>query len=269
MPSWLPAAKSAAITGAGGGIGRALCVALAKAGARSIVALDIDHEASKETAALCAAAHPGCAVRAERCDASDGEALRAALRRAEPLDLFCANAGMGSLGDCSAPASTWAASWELNVMQAVHAADELVPAMAARGGGALLITASAAGLLQQLGSAPYSVTKHAAVGLAEWLSVSHAHQNISVVCVCPQGVRTKMAEGMMQSDAARAAGLDGLLEPETVAEDALDCLAQGRFLCMPGGDQGPARHVAKKAADRERWIGGMRRLQAKLLAAKL
>ena len=83
MPSWLPAAKSAAITGAGGGIGRALCVALAKAGARSIVALDIDHEASKETAALCAAAHPGCAVRAERCDASDGEALRAALRRAE------------------------------------------------------------------------------------------------------------------------------------------------------------------------------------------
>ena len=137
------------------------------------------------------------------------------------------------------------------------------------GDGQRLLTRLGRQRLQQLGSAPYSVTKHAAVGLAEWLSVSHAHQNISVVCVCPQGVRTKMAEHMMQSDAARAAGLDGLLEPETVAEDALDCLAQGRFLCMPGGDKGPARHVEKKAADRERWIGGMRRLQAKLLGSKL
>ena len=180
---------------------------------------------------------------------SDGDALRAALRRAEPLDLFCAN-GHGLARRLLGAAVDVGGVVGLNVMQAVHAADELVPAMAARGGGAAHhgVGRRAAATA---GQRACSVTKHAAVGLAEWLSVSHAHQNISVVCVCPQGVRTKMAEGMMQSDAARAAGLDGLLEPETVAEDALDCLAQGRFLCMPGGDKGPARHVEKKAADRE------------------
>jgi len=234
MPPWLANGKAVAITGAGGVIGKALGVAIARAGARSILALDINLTGAQAAAAEIAAAGGGaCTVRSQQLDASDGAALRAVLREADaadPLDLFCANAGVLAPGDCATAAAGdgWEKSWALNVMQTAVGAEVLIPAMAARGGGALLVTASAAGLLSQLGSAPYTATKHAAVGLAEFLSITHAHQGISVTCVCPQAVAgTAMlqqleggaggpaAEGL--ASAMRAAALDGLLDPAGIA----------------------------------------------------
>ena len=267
------AGVATAVTGGGGGIGRALCKALASNGAKSILALDRDLVAAQETARSIRAAWPACEVRALTCDASDGDALKAVLAQAPvPIDLFCANAGNLIGGTCStASDKDWDASWSLNVMQLVHASGILVPQMEKRGGGAFLVTASAAGLLSQLGSAPYTVTKHAAVGLAEWLAISHAHQGIRVTCVCPQAVNTEMVAAAKRDPVhgklMRAAALDGMLEPEVVAEEALAALEAGTFLCLPGGEASAARHVAKKAADRERWVNGMRKLQAGLAAA--
>lgn len=260
------------MTGAGSGIGRALCLALAARGARSILALDVDLTAAEETIRLCRAAlsatHVQCAMRAELCDATSPSALRAALGAAEPLDLFCANAGIAREGDCSLADSEWELSWRLNVMQLVWAARELVPRMAARGGGAIVVTASSAGVLSALGSASYAATKHAAVALAEWLAISHADVGLQVCCVCPQAVNTNMLAklpGKASTGAlARVSGNDGVIEPSQVATEALQCLESGTFLCLPGGDVGPARHVARKNGDRERWIKGMQRLQGKL-----
>jgi len=228
----------AAVTGAGSGIGRAICTALAKKGAHSILALDLDSDSAKETALLCKSISPHCKAEGVHCDASDSASLREVLRAREPVDLFCANAGVATPGDCSVSDSTWLKTFNLNVMQLVWATDELVPVWRERGTpGALLVTASAAGLLTQLGSAPYSA------------------------------VRTPLALAALDDAAMRAAGLDGVIEPEDVAEEALESLAEGTFLCMPGSAKGvqTARHVEKKCADRERWINGMRRLQRKLL----
>jgi NAD(P)-dependent dehydrogenase (short-subunit alcohol dehydrogenase family) len=284
MVGWQAKDKAVAITGAGGVIGKALGLALARAGARSILALDLNLTSAEAAAAEMAAAGSSCAVRSQELDASDGAALRAALQQADaadPLDLFCANAGVLAPGDCAEAAlsSGWEKSWSLNVMQTAVGAEVLIPRMAARGGGAFLVTASAAGLLSQLGSAPYTATKHAAVGLAEWLAISHAHQGITVCCICPQAVAgTEMlrtleggaggpsAQGL--TNALRAAALDGLLAPSGIADEALECLARGTFLCVPGGDGAALRHVRRKEADRERWIGAMRKLQARLLGGQ-
>lgn len=231
--------------------------------------MDLDIASAQKTVDMLAVEAPNCAFQVERCDASNHSSLVSALRTANhPIDLFCANAGVATVGDCSAADAAWQKTWELNVMQTVWAADELVPSMAARGGGAILVTASAAGLLTQLGSAPYAVTKHAAVGLAEWLAITYGEAGLAVCCVCPQGVNTPMITAApTDGDSAvvtNAASVDGLLEAEEVAAEALQCLAEGRFLCMPGDERGPAKHVLRKGADRERWIVGMRRLQAKL-----
>ena len=292
MRPWAAAGTAVAVTGAASGIGRALCQRLAAAGASRIFAIDQNVRGANETCDLIAAASSSSAslksIKAVHCDVSDERALRAALREAadlQPLDLFAANAGIATIGDCSTPVRAWQRAWDINVMQIVTAADELTPTMHKRGGGAFLVTASAAGLLTQLGSAPYAVTKHAAVALAEWLAITHGQggeqggsgsaaggggherHGITVSCVCPQGVRTPMIEGLLDGP-SRALALDGLLEAEEVADEALACLAEGRFLCMPGGEaKGPQKHVARKAQDRERWVEGMQRLQAKLLLA--
>jgi NAD(P)-dependent dehydrogenase (short-subunit alcohol dehydrogenase family) len=268
---WLATGRAAAVTGAGGGIGRSLARSLARAGARSILVLDNNMSGAQETAKMCDEISNGsCTSTAVACDASDGSALTDALQGAGPLDLLCANAGVATVGDSQAPDREWQAAWDLNVMQAVWGTRAVLPGMLERGDGAILITASAAGLLTQLGSAPYTTTKHAAVGFAEWLAITHGDAGINVTCVCPQGVRTPMAERMTEAmdisphaKAAQAAILEGLLEPDAVADEALACLEKGQFLCMPSG-QGTEDHVAKKAADRERWIGGMRRLQKSL-----
>ena len=264
---WRAAGKAAAVTGAGSGIGRALCSALARQGAKSLVCMDLNVANAQATADQISKQHSDIAVRACHVDASDEGNLRGALRASGPLDLFCANAGIATTGELSGDMNSddWQKTWNVNVMQIAIAADELVPSMVQRGGGALLVTASAAGLLSQLGSAPYTATKHAAVGLAEWLAITYGDQGIHVSCLCPQGVRTPMVtDGLLQeSTLARAVMVDGLLEPDEVAEDALLALADGRFLCMPGN---AGKHVERKAADRDRWIVGMQRFQAKLLA---
>lgn len=263
--------KTAVVTGAASGIGRALSRAIAGAGARSLLALDLDLEGARETAKICAeAAGAPFDVQVERCDVGDGAQLREVLRARDaesPVDLFVANAGVAAGMTCDDDDAVWQRSWAINVMQTKWAAEALVPSMAARGGGAFLVTSSAAGLLTQLGAAPYTTTKHAAVGLAEWLAITYGAAGIEVCCLCPQGVRTPMVEAILASEAAgplRALAVDGLLDADDVAAEALESLAAGRFLCMPGGEASAARHVDRKAADRERWIEGMRRLQQKL-----
>ena len=265
---WRAAGKAAAVTGAGSGIGRALCGALAREGAKKVFAFDINLANAEQTAEKLATLHPDLEVQASQVDVSDDGALRAAIRAAGQIDLFCANAGVATMGELSGrmDVAEWQKTWQINVMQIATAADELVPSMLEREGGAFLVTASAAGLLSQLGSAPYTASKHAAVGLAEWLAITYGGRGLVVSCVCPQGVRTPMVDGLLEGNAlARAVAVDGLLEAEQVADDALACLAEGRFLCMPGR---AGTHVAKKAEDRERWITGMQRLQEKLLAGK-
>lgn len=266
MVGWVAAKKACVVSGAASGIGRALCVALAKAGARSVTCLDLDIAGARSTAHSVRVLSPACDVRAVHCDATSSLKLKSTLLAAGEIDLYCANAGIATIGGADAPEEDWQKTWELNVMQIARAADVVVPGMVARGSGALLVTASAAGLLTQLGSAPYTATKHAAVGLAEWLAITHGDDGVVVTCVCPQAVRTPMIAGLLAqaSVAGNAAVVDGVLDPSDVADEALRCLAEGQFLCMPGGDKGPNRHVERKAADRERWIGGMRRLQSKM-----
>ncbi len=245
--------KIAVVTGAASGIGRALAIALAGAGARRVVCADINLEGARTTAADC-----GSAGRAERCDVGREDDIRGLIERIEaeegPIDLFCSNAGIAIGGGVEVPDEEWDRIWRINVMSHVWAARHLVPRMKARGGGWLLNTASAAGLLNQIGSAPYGVTKHAAVALAEWLAFTHGDDGIGVSVLCPQGVRTEMTRGHEDHVVA----IDGMLEPEEVAEVTLAALREERFLILPHPKV--REYMRLKAEDTERWIGGMRKL---------
>ncbi len=171
-----------------------------------------------------------------------------------PIDLFCSNAGIGVGGGAEAANSDWQRIWDINVMAHVWAARHLVPRMAARGGGYLLNTASAAGLLSQIGSAPYAVTKHAAVGLAEWLAITHGDQGIKVSVLCPQAVRTAMTAGNPDG----VASIDGMMEPDFLAEVVVKSLDAEEFLILPHPEV--LTYMRNKTADYGRWIGGMRKL---------
>ena len=166
------------------------------------------------------------------------------------------------MGDCAggpfAADADWQRSWEVNVMAHVHAARAVLPSMLARGEGYLLNTASAAGLLTQIGSAPYSVTKHAAVGLAEWLAITYGDRGIAVSVLCPQAVRTAMTAS---TENGGVAGVDGMLEPDAVAECVVQGLAEERFLILP--HPSVSEYMQRKTADYDRWLAGMRRLQAR------
>ena len=176
-----------------------------------------------------------------------------------PIDLFCSNAGIIIPAGVETPDADWQRIWNINVMAHVYAARAVLPGMLRRGQGYLLQTASAAGLLSQIGSAPYAVTKHAAVGLAEWLSITYGDRGIKVSCLCPLGVRTPMLEGSAggMADMLRA----GALEPEAVADAVIAGLAEERFLILPHAEVEEYRR--RKADDYDRWLRGMRRLQAK------
>ena len=171
-----------------------------------------------------------------------------------PIDLFCSNAGIGIGGGAEASNEGWQRIWDINVMAHVWAARHLAPRMVARGGGYLMNTASAAGLLSQIGSAPYAVTKHAAVGLAEWLAITHGDQGIKVSVLCPQAVRTKMTERNPDG----VASIDGMMEPETVAEACVKAIEAEEFLILPHPEV--LDYMRRKTADYGRWIGGMRKL---------
>lgn len=243
--------KIVVVTGAAGGIGRALCHAFADEGARHVICADRDLPGAEETSKKIdgAAAH---------VDVSDEDQIKALIDTTEaaigPIDIFCSNAGVLVEGGTDAPDAEWQRLWNINVMAHVWAARHVVPLMAERGGGYLLNTASAAGLLNQIGSAPYGVTKHAAVGLAEWLAITHGDAGIKVSVLCPQAVRTAMTEGHEEHVAA----IDGMLEPEDAARSCIDAIQNETFLVLPHANV--LKYMQLKAADYDRWIAGMQKL---------
>jgi NAD(P)-dependent dehydrogenase (short-subunit alcohol dehydrogenase family) len=178
------------------------------------------------------------------------------------IDLFCSNAGIGGMpGGAEVSDEAWRHIWDINVMAHIYAARAVLPSMLARGEGYLLQTASAAGLLTQVGSAPYSVTKHAAVAFAEWLSITYGDAGIKVSCLCPQGVRTRMLLG--EDGKGENFLVEGALDPEEVAEIVVEGLTEERFLILPHPEV--AEYFRRKATDYDRWLRGMRRLNAKVV----
>src|SRR6266853_2754362 len=205
--------KVVIVTGGANGIGRALCLRFAKEGARGVIVADIDSAGVKKVAAEI----NGVAAIADVSKEADVQGLVAsATDRFGQVDIFCSNAGIGAAGGPEAPDREWARSWEINVMAHVYAARAVLPQMLARKEGYLVQTVSAAGLLTQIGSAPYSVTKHAALGFAEWLSATYAHRGITVQAICPQGVRTSMMAGATAAE--RLILTDSAITPEEVTD---------------------------------------------------
>jgi NAD(P)-dependent dehydrogenase (short-subunit alcohol dehydrogenase family) len=248
--------KVVVVTGGARGIGRALAKRFAAEGARAIVIADLD------AAAAAAVAHEigGLAVPTDVSKEADIVRLvKQAEEKFGGIDLFSSNAGIIVKGGVEVPDDQWQRIWDINVRAHIYAARAVLPGMIARGGGYLLQTASAAGLLSQIGSAPYSVTKHAAVALAEWLAITYYDDGIRVSVLCPQGVRTNMLAGASQTGVG-ALLRDTALEPEQVADEVVKGLAAEKFLILPHPEV--ADYFQRKATDYERWLRGMRRLQA-------
>ncbi|HZR81498.1 MAG TPA: SDR family oxidoreductase [Candidatus Binatia bacterium] len=250
-----PTGKVIGVTGAASGIGRALVERFAREGARALVAIDRDGDGARATAARigerCTAMAVDVAVERQLVDAIDQIE-----REVGAIDLFCSNAGIVVEGGVETPEAEWQRTWAVNLMSHVYAARALVPRMLARGGGYLLQTASAAGLLSQIGSATYSVTKHGAVAFAEWLSITYGDAGLKVSVLCPQAVRTPMIRGTQEGGVA---GVDGVIEPEQVADAVIEGLADERFLILPHPQV--LEYFRRKGADYDRWLRGMRRLQ--------
>jgi NAD(P)-dependent dehydrogenase (short-subunit alcohol dehydrogenase family) len=242
------------VTGAASGIGRALAQRFAKEGAKLVVCSDLNGEgaraAAKEVGGVAFETNVGreadIQTLIETVEADHG-----------PIDLFCSNAGIGVGGGAEASNEDWQRIWDINVMAHVWAARHLVPRMIERGGGYLLNTASAAGLLSQIGSAPYAVTKHAAVALAEWLAITHGDDGIKVSVLCPQAVRTAMTAGNPDG----VASVDGMIEPEDVAEACVRAIEAETFLVLPHPQV--LDYMRRKTGDYDRWIGGMKKLNRK------
>jgi len=249
--------KVAIVTGGANGIGRALCRRLAAGGARGVVVADKDDRAAIQVAEEIG----GLAVAVDvSVEADSVRLVEQATARFGPVDLFCSNAGIGLNGGPEVSNADWERIWQINVMAHVYAARAVLPEMLKRGEGYLLNTASAAGLLTQIGSAPYSVTKHAAVAFAEWLAVTYGDAGIRVSCLCPQGVRTNM---LLEAEESGTGFLtEGALEPEEVAEIVIAGLRLERFLILPHPEV--AEYVRRKAGDYDRWLRGMRRLQSRV-----
>jgi NAD(P)-dependent dehydrogenase (short-subunit alcohol dehydrogenase family) len=262
------AGRIAVVTGGASGIGRALCLRLAAEGAAGVVVADLAVDGATATAEQIVAAGGralavGCDVAAE---ADVAALVETATQQFGPVDLFCANAGIASDGGVDAPDADWHRAWDVNVMSHVYAARAVLPQMLARGEGYFLATASAAGLLTNLGTAPYSVTKHAVVALAEWLAITHGDAGLKVSCLCPQGVRTPMLMAGLSGPAGAVVLAGGrMLEPEEVADAVVAGLADERFLILPHPEV--LDYFQAKAADYDRWLAAMRRLQARVLAS--
>ena len=251
------AGKVVAVTGGGNGIGKALCERFAREGAAHVAVLDLDADAAQAVAAAIGGSGHAVNVRSE-------EAIRAAVASiiAEHghIDLFCSNAGIIAGDGPSWQASgasneTWQAMWEIHVMSHVYAARACLPGMLERGEGYFLNTASAAGLLNQIGDAAYSTTKHAAIGFAEALAITHGDDGIKVSVLCPQAVATRM----IGDSGGGTAGVDGVLTPQEVAAEVVEGLAEETFLILPHKEVIDYRK--NKSDDYDRWLGGMRKLR--------
>jgi NAD(P)-dependent dehydrogenase (short-subunit alcohol dehydrogenase family) len=244
------------VTGGGDGIGRAIARRLAAGGAR-VVVNDLDLGA----AAAVAAEIEGFAVPGDAgTERGVRDLLAAAGEHLGEIDVYCSNAGTGAGSGPDTPEDVWQRAWEVNTLAHVRAARALLPGWLARGRGTFVVTASAAGLLTMLGSAPYSVTKHAAVAFAEWLAATYAHRGLTVHCVCPQGVRTKMLAGSGRP--GEIVLMDTAIEPEQVADALWDAVAEGRFLVLPHPEV--RDYYTLRAADTDKWLRGMSRLQQRI-----
>jgi NAD(P)-dependent dehydrogenase (short-subunit alcohol dehydrogenase family) len=246
--------RTIVVTGAASGIGRALARRFATEGAKLVACVDRNGEGAREVAAEIGGV-------AFTTNVGKEEEIATLIQTVEsdhgPIDLFCSNAGIGIGGGAEAANEAWQRIWDINVMAHVWAARHLVPRMIERGGGYLLNTASAAGLLSQIGSAPYAVTKHAAVALAEWLAITHGDQGIKVSVLCPQAVRTAMTAGNPDG----VASVDGMIEPEDVAEACVRAIEAETFLVLPHPEV--LEYMRRKTGDYDRWLGGMRKLNRK------
>jgi len=248
--------KVVVVTGGASGIGKSLCERFALEGARAVVVSDINQGGCDATVADIAATTQALGVKTDVADENDVNDLVAkAIDQFGQIDLFCSNAGIFTAGGENVSTEAWQSIWDINVMSHVFAARAVLPAMLERGEGYFLNTSSAAGLLSQVGSAPYSVTKHAAIGFAEWLSITYGSRGIKISVLCPQAVRTAMTAG---GDGG-VAGLDGMLEPDQLADTVIETLAEERFLCLPHPEV--LTYMRRKTDDYDRWLGGMRRLQ--------
>ncbi|MEM7767023.1 MAG: SDR family oxidoreductase [Pseudomonadota bacterium] len=239
------------VTGAASGIGRAMVKRYNAEGAKLVVSADLDGDGAAKTAAD----FGGVALTTDVSREADIQRLIETVEADHgPIDLFCSNAGIGISGGAEASNEGWQKIWDINVMAHVWAARHLIPLMVARGGGYLLNTSSAAGLLSQIGSAPYAVTKHAAVGLAEWLALTHGDDGIKVSVLCPQAVRTAMTADNPDG----VASIDGMMEPEDAVAACVGAIRAETFLVLPHTEV--LDYMRNKTADYDRWIGGMRKL---------
>ena len=250
------------VTGGASGIGRALARAFVAEGARHVVVADRDAAGAKAVAEEIGGTGVGLDVASE-------DEIRRLVTNVEAevgaIDLFMSNAGYVTWGGLETPNEDINRMWEVHVMSHIYAARAVLPSMIERGRGYIMSTASAAGLLTQLGSLAYSVTKHAAVSLAEWIAITHGHQGIGVSVLCPQAVDTNIGANSPQSGDLPALGVasaDGVLTAEHVAEKCIEAMREERFLVLPHAEV--AEYVRRKATDVDRWLYGMRRFQTRL-----
>ena len=259
------AGKVVVITGGASGIGRALAYRFADDGAKGVVVADLDQEGATDVATdLDNAIAVGCDV----ADPRHADVLISAAEQSfGPVDLFCANAGVAVGVNLAAPAD-WDLAFGVNVRAHIAAAERLLPGWLERGSGYFLTTASAAGIASQIGSAPYAVTKHAAVAFAEWLSITYGARGVGVSCLCPMGVNTPLLTGGLGGEDSLGfrvvTAASHVLEPDQVADAVVDGLAAERFLILPHSEV--LEFFQRKAADYDRWLAGMRRLQARVEA---
>ena len=248
--------RVAVITGGSGGIGLSMAKAFLAEGARAIMLADLNEEA-----VAAAARELGCDGMA--CDVTDEAQIQAVvaatIEKHGQIDLFCSNAGAGGEGTLTdASNEVWQRQWELHVMSHLYAARAVLPGMLQRGDGYLLNTASAAGLLAALGSGPYTVTKGAAVKLAEFIAINHGDEGIKVSVLCPQGVNTAMAPRSLGDGQT-----DGIIEPDELARTVVDCIREERFHVLPHPEV--EEYVRRKGDNIDRWLYGMRRLRRQSL----
>lgn len=248
----------AIVTGGAGGIGRALCERLSAEGCR-VAVVDLDRGRAEEVAAGIEGAIGFGA------DVGAPEAVREMVRSVEsalgPIDVYCSNAGI-AVGAGLGENSDWEASWRVHGMAHVNAAREVLPGMSARGSGAFVVTASAAGLLMMMQSAAYTATKHASVAIAEWLAVNYGGTGVQFHCLCPQGVRTPMVQSGDPTGQSELRASGNIIEPEQVAEVVIAAIRDNTFLVLPHPEVHGYEQM--KVEDRDRWLGGMRRLLARV-----
>lgn len=247
--------KVAVVTGGASGIGAGLAQRFARDGARGVVVADLNLERAQGVAAAI-----GPQAMAVRCDVSREadiqQLVQATRERFGRVDIYCSNAGiLGRLGGIELEDALWDKMWQVHGMAHVWAARAVVPEMLERGGGYFLVTASAAGLLNIVESAPYAATKHAAVAIAEWLRIAYGRKGLRVSCLCPQSVQTDMTR-----DGTGSAGINGVLSPEQVAEVVVQAMREERFLALPHPEV--AQYFQAKGQDYDRWLGGMQKLYA-------